>query len=121
MTKNVIYLIIILVVLSCQSKKYSKENLIYSKEITTDLFVEKYKTYAGSATTSDSYSYYITDSIKNSGTIKNLKIILYIFGKVLHSATARGKFTNDSLFCQGIPFQLFQFIFRLKLYAIQDG
>ena len=62
MTKNVLYLIIILVVLSCQSKKYSKENLIYTKEITTGLFIEKYKTYAGSATTSDSYSYYITDS-----------------------------------------------------------
>jgi len=63
MTKKVIYSIIILVVLSCQSNKYSKENHIYTNEIATDLYIELYRTYVGSATTSDSYSYYITDSI----------------------------------------------------------
>jgi hypothetical protein len=48
--------------LACSSK-YSKENHIVTFILNDSLYVEKYKTYSGGVTTSDSYSFYITDSI----------------------------------------------------------
>jgi hypothetical protein len=48
--------------LSCSSK-YSKENHIKTFVLNDSLYVEKYKVFTGGTTTSDSYSYYMTDSV----------------------------------------------------------
>ena len=65
---NIIIILLVLLsgitlLTSCLSNKYSKEKHIYTHNIGNGLLIEKYQTYPGSATTSDSYSYYITDSI----------------------------------------------------------
>jgi hypothetical protein len=59
------YCIIAFTVLTCLacSSKYSKKNHIITFILNDSLYVEKYKVFSGSATTSDSYSYYVTDSI----------------------------------------------------------
>jgi len=49
--------------ISCLSNKYSKEKHIRTWKVSNGLYAESFQTYTGNATTCDSYSYYITDSI----------------------------------------------------------
>jgi hypothetical protein len=60
------YCIVVFIALICFacSSKYSKENHRVTFILNDSLYVEKYKVFSGGATTSDSYSYYITDSIQ---------------------------------------------------------
>lgn len=60
----------LLIYMGCSSK-YSKENHITTFRLSDSLYMEKYKVFSGGATTSDSYSYYLTDSVhfrKHIGT-----------------------------------------------------
>ena len=60
-----IYCTVIFIVLiwpACSSN-YSKENHRVTFIMNDSLYMEKYKVFSGGTTTSDSYSYYITDSI----------------------------------------------------------
>lgn len=66
--KNKIFLsnrIVVFTILMCLccSSKYSKDNHRVTFKLNDSLYVEKYKVFSGGATTSDSYSYYLTDSI----------------------------------------------------------
>ena len=68
-----VFFVILLFLLGCTNNKYSKDNHLdkYSKDnhtvifvLNDSLFVEKYTVYKSKhATTTDSYAYYITDSI----------------------------------------------------------
>jgi len=57
-------LLFVLLFVSCSNQiNYSKENHAKTWVIGCGLYTESFKTYTGGATTSNSYSYYITDSI----------------------------------------------------------
>ena len=63
MKNKSIYIITIFSLFSCISNRYSKENHSNTWIIEKGLYVESFQTYQGGATTSNSYSFYITDSI----------------------------------------------------------
>ena len=60
-----LYCIIILTTFMCVacSSKHPKKNHRVTFILNDSLFVEKFKVFSGSTTTSDSYSYYFTDSL----------------------------------------------------------
>ena len=60
--KNCIIILTVFMCLSCSSK-YSKKNHRVTFNLNDSLFIEKFKVFSGGTTTSDSYSYYITDSL----------------------------------------------------------
>ena len=57
-----ITILAIFMYIACSSK-YSRKNHRVTFILNDSLFVEKFKVFSGSATTSDSYSYYLTDSL----------------------------------------------------------
>ncbi|HOF16281.1 MAG TPA: hypothetical protein PLF32_09020 [Bacteroidales bacterium] len=62
MNKIILSLIFIFSLISCVNN-YSKSKYIGTKELGNKLYQESYKVYSGGVFASDSYSYYLTDSI----------------------------------------------------------